>query len=122
MVKIQALYEKHGSIVKIEVMRPLIFGLFKRKVTLCYLWIDRNEDRQEWVVTKSSDRNYHSTYTFRATAATYDNHGARKEGPGVMTGAWETAISMWPVYKEKRAVEIYEEINKLIDFAYENTL
>ncbi len=45
--------------------------------------------------------------------------GSRKIGPMHLTGAWESAISMWPVYDHEKAEQVFEWVGNMVDWAYE---
>ena len=110
--KIQTLFNAHGETVQIGKR----FGLFSRG----WLWIEDNGD--SWHIDVANGRTSHdplggSVYGIDVRKDT----GERLKKPG-LTGAWESAISMWPVRDEGRAEGIYRHVATRIDraFAYHN--
>ncbi|MCI5060696.1 MAG: hypothetical protein MRY79_06465, partial [Alphaproteobacteria bacterium] len=48
--------------------------------------------------------------------------GGRRVVPGYLSGAWESAISMWPVENEKRVLEVYKDVRRMVDSAYSHNM
>lgn len=117
--KIRSLVQQYGN--KIRVRRG--FRLFGRRINLwtrCWLRVEESPDH--WGVFRASGRDTHFPIPYgpviaadfrKDTGALHTAHG--------LTGAYMTALSLWPVRDETKARIIYIEICALIDSAYAQT-
>ena len=114
--KIIELMKLFGRSVRIF-ERKRVLGLFSVTLSRGWLWIDDAGDH--WSVTFANGETVHQPFWGPALGADFrKNDGERKIGPLDLTGAWKTAISMWPIRKEEEAVRVFSLVASRVDLAY----
>lgn len=102
--KIKALYKKKGKTFKLG----FIFGN--------WLWIDKEKDC--WNVTIASGPDYHNSLWGPAYSADFNKKTGERLSTTGFTGVYETAVTMWPIRNEKKAVRIFSYVAEEVDSAY----
>jgi hypothetical protein len=85
-------------------------------------WIAIEDEDDSYFVHYTSDKDSHNR-AFGATsyAASFEKGtGDLKPGPGDLTGAWKTAISLWPVRDPAEAASVHKLMRDLVHEAYDN--
>ena len=103
-IKIQALLLGRGKLV--EVGRS--FGVFSKG------WLTIKDNGESLRVIYTNGKN---SCTYALGADFVKATGQRKVENGLL-GAWESAISIWPVRDEERAVEVFNIVESHVDAAF----
>jgi hypothetical protein len=112
--RIEALFSKHGE--SVEIGRTL--GIFSKG------WLSISDRGDFWDILYTSSKDTHSYQPLYGPALGADflkASGERKIGPRDLTGAWKTALSLWPVRDEREAVAVFETVKGYIERAYTNS-
>ena len=114
--KISRLMERFGRSVQIF-ERKHVLGFIPITLSRGWLWIEDANDH--WSVTLANGKTTHQPLDGPALGADFrKDNGERKIGPFDLTGAWKSAISMWPIRNEKEAARVFGLITSRIDLAY----
>ncbi len=82
-------------------------------------WLSIDEEENSWSVMLTSNKHTHHPFLGSALGADFQkSDGERKIGPGNLTGAWFTILSMWPAKNEDEAVRIFNTVASKINAAY----
>lgn len=115
--KIERLLELHGETVPITGAKATsswwqrLLGAIN-PIRPGYLWIDvaKHSINVQWATGRTTHNGYQTTFSIdfdKATGKRYTRHG--------LTGAWKSALSMWPVRDESSADAYYDRIVALIE-------
>jgi len=114
--KLAALAERFEDPVEVlERVRLLWFIPFTR----CRGWFSIEDNGDHWAVLWTSHRDTHDPL-FHGSAIAADvrkDTGERHQRAG-LSGAWRTALSLWPVRNENDAERIFRHVQHLVDLAY----
>ena len=117
-LKIAELRKRFGDSIQVFRWRK-IFGLIPIKLFLGWLWIEERDDY--WSLSlasgKSSNNHFWSGPVYGADFR--KDNGNRKIGPLGLTGAWKSALSMWPILEERKASQVFALISSRVDLAYQ---
>lgn len=115
-LKISMLAEQYGKQVEV-LQRKKILGLFPSTLHIGWLWIE--DKGTYWYVTFASGKDCHNTLNGPAIGADFlKESGERRVGPLGLSGAWESALSMWPIKEEAKAISVFTRISSLIDVTF----
>ena len=112
IAKIEQLYAEHGETVQIPSAPSKapwwrkLFGAIN-PVRPGYLWIEEKDDH--WNVQWATGRTTHNGYVPTISVDFDKATGERWKRYG-LSGAWQSALSMWPVRKEEEANIIYHRM------------
>ena len=117
--KIAQLFKIVGNSVQVFTSQKIWF--IKIVKSSGWLWIE--EYASYWMVTLANGEKEHYPLAALGGGPAFmveflKSNGERKIGPGDLTGVWESALSMHPVYDKKRIDEIFKLIESKIDSAY----
>lgn len=114
--KIGKLVEKFGKSVQIF-ERKRVLGFIPLTLSRGWLWIEDTHDH--WSVILANGKMTHQPLDGHAFGADFrKDNGERKVGPLDLTGAWKTAVSMWPIRNEEEAVRVFNLISSRVDLAF----
>ena len=115
--KILKLVELRGTSVPVY-RQVKFFWFIPLRFLIGYLWI--SDERTHWGVTIANGETSHNrAFGARAYGADFRKEdGERRIGPPGITGAWQTAITMWPVRSEEKAIEVFNYVAGLVDQAH----
>ncbi len=116
--KITKLFEKFGKVVQIQ-YRKKFLGLIP--YTYRGWWMSFEDKDDHWFVFLTNGRDSHCRmFGASAIGADFSKKDNVLYSRLNMSGAWKSAISMWPVQDEQESIEIFEEIKFYIDKTYEH--
>lgn len=113
--KISKLVEQLGDSVQIF-ERKRVLGFIPLTISRGWLWLEDAGDH--WSVTLANGKTTHQPLGGPALGADFrKDSGERKVGPLDLTGAWKSALSMWPIKNEEEAARVFTLISHRIDLA-----
>jgi len=114
--KISKLVERFGKSVQIF-ERKRVLGLVLVTLSRGWLWIENANDH--WSVTLANGKTTHQPLGGPALGADFrKDNGECKVGPLDLTGAWKSALSMWPIRNEEEAARVFSLIASRVNLAY----
>ena len=115
--KVAKLLAQVGKAIPIKVKKKFL-GLFPYVVHHGWLWIDDHSDH--WHVAIASDERNHCPQRLDYMGVNISKEtGERIIGECGNTGAWQVAMSLWPVRDEEKAVRYTEAVLRATEQAYE---
>lgn len=116
--------EKIGRIVEKQGLGPI--QVFRRKnilgipFKLSRGWLSFRDAGDFWSVLLTNGRHTHQPLYDDALGADFKkDDGKRKIGPLHLTGAWRSALSMWPARKDDDAIRVFNYVASMVDLAYQ---
>lgn len=115
--KIRAIIKHHGDAAPITKPSTFLWGLFSwLQSNKGWLWLDDHSDY--WSIYLTSDKRYHVSFGPVYIVDIDKSTGLLKNDMG-STGAYKTAISVWPIRDPDEAHAIYLNILNKIDTVYD---
>lgn len=108
--KIQTLFKQYGESVQI--------GKFLGIISKGWLSITEKECCYSVLYTSEKDAHYPLKSGGPALEIDFNKVTGERHRSLGFTGAWKTALSMWPVYNEQEANEVYDTVKSYVDKAY----
>lgn len=115
--KISRLADRCGNTVQVFERKRLL-RYIPLTVSRGWLWIEKKDGY--WTVILASGQTCHKPLLAGPAfgADVCDNNGERHVGPGHLTGAWKSNLSLWPITEESEANRIFDLIMTNVDLAY----
>lgn len=83
-------------------------------------WLHLTDEGDYWFVLYTSDKDTHHILNGPALGADFEKTtGERKIRCSGLTGAWESAINMWPVKDEEKAEQIFNIVRRYVHQAHQ---
>lgn len=117
--KIRALYERHrGQPIQVFETEKILRGWISFEKSRG--WLDIQDEGNYWAVTFMNGQDGRSLLDEPTYGADFTKDtGGRMISPPLLTGAWKTAITTWPVEEEKEANRIFDHVSRMVDLAYD---
>ncbi|MBI4435015.1 hypothetical protein HY635_04380 [Candidatus Uhrbacteria bacterium] len=113
--KLAALEQRFGKHVEVfETVRICWIIPFTRSRG----WLSIKGEEAHWAVLWTSDRDTHSPLLGSAIGVDIRKDDGTRYRPAGLTGAWRSAISLWPARDEGEADQIERRMRHLIELAY----
>lgn len=116
--KLAALHQRFGKLVEVCERKQILWCL---PLTLHSGWVSIEDKEDHWAVLWTSDRDTHDPL-FHGPAIGIDvrkDTGERHRIAGAgLSGAWRTAVTLWPVRDDGEAEEVFRRVQRLVDLAY----
>ena len=123
--KIEMLAEQVGNAVQVVegVERKRVLGSTSRNVFYGWLWIEEKKARwggkAYWrVFLANGEKTHQPSVDDPCFAADFQKANGQPYRRFGLTGAWDSALSMWPVRDEKEATRIIDLVSSRINLAY----
>lgn len=110
---ISELQKKHGDSIPIRKSTKHFFGLVTKTTTETWLWI--SDEGSHWNVTAASSKSHHNARSGPAYAVDIDKINGSLRAEHGLTGAWKTALSIWPIRNKDEADNAFKYIVALIE-------
>ena len=116
--QIQWLVKYVGNHIKVRRKVPGLWRIFGKWSSNGWLSLDDKGDY--WAVLWTSNRHVHNPLAGSAFGVDVNKaDGLRVRGSLDLTGAWKSAISMWPIRNEEDAKVVYVKLLAMINESYE---
>lgn len=115
--KIEAIIKHHGDSAPITKPSTFLWGLFSwLRPNKGWLWLEDHNDY--WSIYLASDKHYHNGVGSAYVVDVSKSTGLLKNDIR-STGAYKSAVSLWPVRDPDEAHAIYINILNKIDIVYD---